>query len=66
MVTDGSLSLKSTMMCTIVVLTKYYYGEQTKKNVMGGASSTYGGEERCTQGFGAETRGKETTWKAQV
>jgi hypothetical protein len=32
-------------------LTKYYEGE------MGGASGTYGEEERCKQGFG----GKETT-----
>ena len=33
---------------------------------MGGACSTYGGEEGCIQGFGGETRGKETTWKTQV
>ena len=32
---------------------------------MGGACSTYGGEERCTQGFGGETGGKETTWKTR-
>jgi len=30
---------------------------------MGGACGTYGGEEKCVQGFGGETRGKETTWK---
>jgi len=27
---------------------------------MGEACSTYGGEERCIQGFGGETGGKET------
>jgi hypothetical protein len=27
------------------------------------ACSTYGIEERCTQGFGGETSGKEITWK---
>jgi len=32
---------------------------------MGGACSLYGGEERCVQGFGGETSGKETTWKTQ-
>ena len=26
---------------------------------MGGACGTYGGRERCAQGFGGETRGKE-------
>jgi hypothetical protein len=26
-----------------------------EKNEMGGACSTYGGEERCIQGFGGET-----------
>jgi len=26
---------------------------------MGGACGTYGGEERCVQGFGGETRGKK-------
>ena len=30
---------------------------------MGGACSTYGGQKRCIQGFGGDTRGKETTWK---
>ena len=32
----------------------------------GGACSMYGGEERCIQGFGEETWGKETTWKTQA
>ena len=27
---------------------------------MGGACSTYGGDEKCMQGFGGETWGKET------
>jgi hypothetical protein len=27
---------------------------------MGGVCSTYGGRERCVQGFGGETLGKET------
>jgi hypothetical protein len=36
-------------------LTKYYLGDQIEKNEMGGAYSTYGGHERCIQGFGGET-----------
>ena len=35
-------------------------------NEMGGPCSTYGGEERCIQGFGWEPRGKEPTWKIQA
>jgi hypothetical protein len=34
--------------------------------VMGGACSAYGGEERCVQGFGGETWGKETTGETQA
>jgi hypothetical protein len=34
---------------------KYYSGNQIQKNEMGGACSTYGGEERCIQCFGGET-----------
>jgi len=30
-------------------------GDKIEKNEMGGACSTYGGEERLTQGFGWET-----------
>jgi hypothetical protein len=33
---------------------------------MGVASSMYAGEERCMQGFGGETWGKETTSKNQA
>jgi hypothetical protein len=36
------------------------------KNDVGGACSTYGAEDRYRQGFGGETRGKETTWKTQA
>ena len=32
-----------------------YSGDQTDKNYMDGASSTYGGEKRCRQGFGGKT-----------
>ena len=33
------------------------------KNEMDRAFSMYGGEERCTWGFGGESRGKEATGK---
>jgi hypothetical protein len=39
-------------------LTKYYSGDQTKKNKVGEACSKYGGGERCLNSFGGETRGK--------
>jgi hypothetical protein len=35
-----------------VLLMKYYWGDEIKKNVMGGECSMYGGEKRCIQGFG--------------
>ena len=35
--------------------TKYYSGDQIKKNEMGGACGTYGGEERCLHGFAGDT-----------
>jgi len=33
---------------------------------MGGAYSTYGGEERRIQSFGEETWGKNATWETQA
>ena len=45
------------MICT---LTQYFAGDKIKKNEMGGACSTYGGKERCAQGYGGETWWKET------
>ena len=33
-------------------------GDKIKKNEMGGACGTYGGRERCAQGFSGETEGK--------
>ena len=38
----------------ILLLTKYYTGDQIKKNEMGRAYSTYGRQERCIYGFGGE------------
>jgi hypothetical protein len=46
-----------------VLLTKYYSGDQIKKNKIGRACSKYRGEERYIQGFGRKTYGKEATWK---
>jgi hypothetical protein len=40
------------------VLTKYYSGDQIKKNKMGGACSMHGEEARCIQGFGGEHKGR--------
>jgi len=38
-----------------VFLTKYYSGDQIKKNEMGRGYSTYGEQKSCIQGFGEET-----------
>ena len=41
-------------------------GGKMEKNEMGGACGAYGGGERCAQGSGGETGGKETTWETQA
>jgi len=43
-----------------------YWDDKIKKNEMGEARGTYGGQKSCTQGFGGETSLKETSWKNQV
>jgi hypothetical protein len=47
--------MRSLMICT----SQYCVGNEIENNGMGGACSAYGEEERCTQGFGGETCGKE-------
>jgi hypothetical protein len=47
-------------------LSDLYSLTNTVRDEMSGACSTYGGEERCIQGFGGETCGKETTWKTRA
>jgi len=37
-----------------LLLTKYYSGDQIKKNEMGGTCSTHGRGERCIQGLSGE------------
>jgi hypothetical protein len=37
-----------------VLLTKYYVGDQIKKNEMGRTCNTCGGEQKCIQGFDGE------------
>ena len=39
---------------------------QIKKNEMGGAFSTFGGEKRCIHDFGGEIWGKEITWETKL
>ena len=38
-----------------LMITQYCSGDQIEKNEVGGACSTYGGEDRCIQAFGGET-----------
>ena len=44
-------TIRSFMICT---LTQYCLGDKIDNNEIGGARSTYGGEERCIQGFDGE------------
>jgi hypothetical protein len=38
-----------------VLQSKYHSGDQVKETEMNRACSTYGGEERCIEGFSGET-----------
>jgi hypothetical protein len=38
----------------LMISTEYYLSDQIKKNEIGRACGTYGGQERCRQGFGEE------------
>jgi hypothetical protein len=49
-----------------LILNQYCAVDKIEKNEMGGAYSSYGGEERCVQGSGGETWGKETTRETQA
>ena len=49
-----------------VLLTQYCAGGKIEKNKMGGACGAYGGGERCAQGSGGETGGKETIGETQT
>jgi hypothetical protein len=40
--------------CSAVLLTEYHSNDQVKKTEMGRTCGTYGGEERCIQGFSWE------------
>jgi len=44
----------------------YCSGDKIETIEMGGACSTYGGEEKRIQGFGGETRGKDPIWKTEA
>jgi hypothetical protein len=43
-----------------------FSGYQIEKNEVRGACRTYGGEKRCIQGFGGETRGKDPVVDGRV
>ena len=51
------MSGENSIMRNLIICThhKILFGDQIKKNVMGRAHRTYGGEENCMQGFGGET-----------
>jgi hypothetical protein len=44
----------------------FFFHSQLVPHEMGRTCGTYGGEERCIQGFSGETWGKETTWRTQT
>ena len=50
------MSLPANKYVVVFVLCQQYFsGDKIEKNEMGGSCGTYGGEERCAQGFGGET-----------
>jgi hypothetical protein len=49
-----------------VLFTQNRAGDNIEKIEMGGACSTYGGRERCVQGSGGETWGKETAEETEA
>ena len=55
--TRGQASGEDYRTRSLVICTphQYYSGDEIEKNEMGGARSTYGGEERCIHDFGGET-----------
>jgi hypothetical protein len=50
----------------INVAVDYYYADQVKKNVVGGACGTHGRGEKSVQGFGAKAQSKKTTRKTEA
>jgi len=42
----------------MILLTKYYSGDQIERNEIGGACGTFGGEESCVQGSVGKPEGK--------
>ena len=50
----------------MLLLTEYCAGGKIEKIEMGGAGGAYGVGERCAQGSGGETWGKDTTAEAQT
>jgi len=56
--------MRSLVICTPLI--KYYSGGKIEKNEMGGACFAYGGGERCVQGSGGATWGKETIGETQT
>ena len=47
------------------LLTQYGAGDKIEMNEMGGACGTYGGRERCAQGFGGGDLRERDHWEDQ-
>jgi hypothetical protein len=52
-----------TLLSVGLLLTKYYFGDNINQNEIGGACGTHEIQEKCAQGFGGNTKRKETVWK---
>jgi hypothetical protein len=49
-----------------VLITKYYYADKIKANVVGGTCGTHRRGKENVHGFGGKVRKKETTWKIET